>query len=147
MSKKKPLKLGKNNYNYKSQGKGILTEYNSSLGGDVKWEAEQGMVTSDPLKDNGEGKAVIVRSFEFRFPPGMKGLPTKEQILTPEYIKHLEVRLWADEIEMIAAPRVTINSTGFFVFATCQVKKGSILPYNAKPKQLQEITNGTKGNS
>lgn len=143
MKKNKSPKLGKSNYNYQSQGKGILTEYNSSFGKDVKWEAEQGLVTSDPLRDEGEGKAIIVRSFEFRFPPGMKGLPTKEQILTNEYIKYLEVRLWADEIEMIAEPRVTINNTGFFVFATCQVKKGSILPYHAKTKRLQDITNAT----
>lgn len=80
------------------------------------------------IEDPGSGRPIILRKFEFKYPPGSKVVPTKKQLLTKEYIKHLEDRLWADNLELIQTPKVAFHTTGFTIFATCQAKKGNIIP-------------------
>lgn len=93
------------------------------------------------IEDPATGKPVFVRRLKFKFPPGNKGVPTKEQILTPEYVKHIENMLWADALEMILSPKVVYEKGGFSVFLTCQAKKGNIIPWEHadKLKPLQDI--------
>lgn len=80
------------------------------------------------IKDGGYGRPIIVRRFQFKFPLTQKGIPTKEQLITPEYKKYLENALWADNLEMIQEPRLVYEKGGFSVFATCQAKKGNKIP-------------------
>lgn len=104
---------------------------------DVKWEGHELQVQSDPILDGGTGKPVIMRTYEFRFPPGLKGRPTKEQILTPAYKKYLDLVLWTDGLEMVQEPKVVIKKRGFYIFATCQAKRGEYIPSQLIPLPLQ----------
>lgn len=108
---------------------------------DIAWDATQAQTDGVRIEDGGTGRPIILRQFEFQFPPGFKGKPTKEEILTESYIKYLENFLWADALEMIMEPKVVFSEKGFKVFATCQVKKGNLIPGYAQDmlKPLQDI--------
>lgn len=108
---------------------------------DIPWEATQAQTDGTRIEDGGTGRPIILRQFEFQYPPGFSGTLTKENILTREYITYLENFLWADALEMIQEPRVVFEEKGFRVFATCQAKKGNLLPYHVKDglKPLQDI--------
>lgn len=80
------------------------------------------------IEDPAMGRPIILRKFEFKYPPTGKVVPTKKQILTKDYIKHLEDRLWADNMELIQHPKVAFHKTGFTIFATCQAKRGNRIP-------------------
>lgn len=81
------------------------------------------------IEDPAQGRPIILRKFEFKYNPALKGKPTKKQILTKDYIKFLENTLWADNLEMIQDPKVAFHKTGFTIFATCQAKRGNIIPW------------------
>lgn len=104
----------------------------------IKWYGKEAETEQTPMHDTGKGEPVVLRFFEFNFPPDIKELPTKEQILTPEYIKNLKVQLWADELRMVLEPRVSIDKKGFKVCVACQAKTGS--SFLDKPRLLQEWT-------
>lgn len=103
---------------------------------DITWEATQAQTDGEQIADWGSGKPTILRRFEFKFPPGFKGKPKKKDILTEGYIKHLENRLWADELEMVVEPKVAFTEGGFSVFATCQAKRGSLIPRYAQDQLI-----------
>ena len=109
---------------------------------DVKWNVQQGEVHSDiDIKlDTGEGRPIILRQFDYKFPPGLQMKPTADDILTEGYLNFLEAQLYfVDELDLVEKPRVMIGTDGFKIFATCQAKKGSIIPYHNKPQTLTEI--------
>lgn len=113
-----------------------------------KWFGSTMETEQQPILDPGTGKPVILRRFDFMYPPGGKK-PTKKQLLTPEYLKHLDNTLWLDELERIMLPRVTFKKKGFSIFVPCHPKKGSAIPRYAqdqlsKPlhERLQEKDNG-----
>lgn len=111
----------------------------------VDWEGHQMATEGERIEDPGMGRPIIVRSFEFNYPPDIKVKPTKEQILTKDYIRHLEILLWTDEMELIQEPKVAFNKKGFHVFATCQAKKGSMIPrsHSDSLRPLQEKLNSS----
>lgn len=109
------------------------------------YDVTQAQTDGVRIEDPGTGKPIIMRSFEYRYPPnGLK--PTKEQLLTPAYIQHLENGLWADGLEMILPPKVVFYKKGFRIFATCQEKKGMFIPREVQdqliPLQTKIQTNG-----
>lgn len=109
------------------------------------YDVTQAQTDSFRLEDPATGQPVIMRHFEYRYPPsGPK--PTKEQLLTTDYIRHLENGLWADALEMIMPPKVVFYEKGFRIFATCQAKKGNLIPWDKKdqllPLQTKIQTNG-----
>lgn len=104
----------------------------------IKWYGREDQTTETTMHDTGKGEAVILRLFEFKFPPTLENLPTKDQILTPEYLKHLQTQLWADDLRLIMKPRVVINTEGCKIFAPCQARSGST--FLEEPKLLQEWT-------
>ena len=107
---------------------------------DILWNASQVRTPETRIEDSGTGRPIVMRHFDFKFNPALQGRPTKEEILTEEYRKHLNNLLWADELELIQEPRVVFSKEGFRIFAVCQAKKGSIIPYYAnKPLPLQEV--------
>jgi len=93
------------------------------------------------IEDPATGKPVILRQFKFQYAPWQKSKPKKSDILTKEYVSHLENMLWADNLEMIQFPKVTFTKKGFSVWATCQAKRGNRIPdyaIDALSKPLHE---------
>lgn len=116
----------------------------------VNWDVQQGEVHSDiPLSaDEGDGRPIILRTFEYQFPPGIQKIPTEDEILTEGYVKFLESQLYfADELDLVMAPKVRINEKGFRIFATCQARKGSIIPGVSTPQTLTQIAHDTSHTS
>lgn len=107
---------------------------------DVIWNGAQVETGEQRLDDPGTGKPIILRRFEFSYNPAIKYRPTKKDILTKDYLRFLDNRLWADELELIAEPRVVFGDTSFSVFVTCQAKKGSRIPDYAQD-QLKPLQN------
>ena len=103
---------------------------------DVKWYGKEDQTEEKSIHDKGKGEPVLIRLFEFRLSPLLETLPTKEQILTPEYIKHLQVQLWADGLRLIMEPRVVIDKESIKIFAPCQATMGN--NFLEEPKLLQE---------
>jgi hypothetical protein len=101
-----------------------------------KWYGKEDQTDEKLMHDKGSGEPVIIRLFEFKFPPTLEVLPTKEQILTPEYLKYLNVQLWSDSLRLVMEPRVVIDKTGCKIFAPCQARAGATLM--EEPKTLQE---------
>lgn len=84
------------------------------------------------IEDPATGRPVILRQFRYQYNPWQKTQPKKNDLLTKDFITHLENRLWADNMEMIQFPKVTFTKKGFSVWATCQPKKGNQIPDYAK---------------
>lgn len=101
-----------------------------------KWYGKEDQTDPSLMHDTGKGEPVVIRLFEFKFPPTLKELPTKEQILTVEYIKHLQTLLWADSLRLVMEPRVVIDKEGCKIFAPCQARAGA--SFIEEPKLLQE---------
>lgn len=104
---------------------------------DSQWYGQSSETEQTRLEDPGVGRPIILRKFDFAYKPGRQK-PKKSEILTPGYITFLENILWVDNLELIQDPKVAYNKTGFSVLATCQAKKGHIIPYD-KIEQLKPI--------
>ena len=102
----------------------------------IKWEGKEVGTPDSILQNDGSGQPIILRTYKFAFNPELKGRPTKEQILTPEYKQYLNKLLWADELRMVLEPKVAINEKEFVVYATCQPRTGATIL--EKPKLIQE---------
>lgn len=102
----------------------------------IKWYGKEDQTDEKLMHDKGKGEPVLIRLFEFRLSPAIEGLPTKEQILTPEYIKHLKATLWADGLRLVMEPRVIIDKESIKIFAPCQAAMGN--NFLEEPKLLQE---------
>lgn len=103
---------------------------------DIKWYGREDKTEEKLMHDKGSGEPVLIRLFEYKFPPTLEAIPTKEQILTTEYIKHLQTLLWADSLRLIMEPRVVIDKEGCKIFAPCQARAGAT--FMEEPKLLQE---------
>lgn len=103
---------------------------------DIKWYGKEDQTEGSLMHDTGKGEAIIIRHFEFKLNPALKELPTAEQLLTPEYIKDLNIQLWADGFRLIMKPRVSITKDTVRVFAPCQPVSGATIL--EEPKLLQE---------
>lgn len=107
---------------------------------DLKWTGQEFETKSDPMMDDGSGKPIILRTFEFNLPPDLPKhlIPSKKQLLDFHRSK-IVAFLWKDELELIQDIKIiqSKNKRGFRIFATCQAKKGSIIPHYAEPQLLQ----------
>ena len=103
---------------------------------DIKWYGKEDRTEEKSIHDTGKGEAVVIRLFEFKFPPTLEVLPTKEQLLTPDYMKYLNVQLWGDALRMVLEPRVEITKQGCKIFVPCVARTGQ--SYMEEPKLLQE---------
>lgn len=121
--------------------KGRLTEYESRdlPSSKTDWDVQEIETKSDPLIDSGTGKPIILRQFKFTLNPAIKVLPTKEQILTKQYLKDLNNILWAQDLELVMMPRVVISQKEILVIAPCQPRKGAIISGNPTPQLLQNV--------
>lgn len=101
-----------------------------------KWYGKEDRTDDSSIHDTGKGEPIVIRMFEFKFPPTLEVLPTKEQLLTPDYIKHIKTQLWGDGMRMVLEPRVQISKEGCKIFAPCQATTGN--SFIEEPKLLQE---------
>ena len=106
----------------------------------IKWYGKESQTDEKPMHDKGKGEPVLIRLFEFKFPPTLEHLPTKEEILTPEYLKQVRINLWADGLRLISDDliRIDINKEGCKIFAPCQATTGN--SFLEEPKTIQEWT-------
>lgn len=101
-----------------------------------KWYGKTDQTDEKLMHDKGKGEPVVIRLFEFKFSPDLKATPTKEQILTPEYINHLKALLWGDSLRMVLEPRAEITKEGCRIFVPCVARTGAT--FTEEPKLLQE---------
>ncbi len=120
-----------------------IDEYSEVTGETARWEVQEVETKADkPLADDGTGTPIILRCFEFKWAPDLKGVPSESQILTEEYKRKLRDRLWIDELEFIQDLKVVFEKGGCKIFATCQAKKGSLIFRDgqlARPDLIQNI--------
>lgn len=117
----------------------VFEEKAEDLGiGEHKWYGREDKTEEKLMHDQGKGEPVVIRLFEFKFPPTLEKLPSKEEILTPEYIKHLHTLLWGDALRMVMEPRVFIDKEGCKIFVPCQATTGN--NFIETPKTIQEWT-------
>lgn len=103
---------------------------------DIKWYAKEDTTAENDIHDNGKGEPVLIRLIEFKFPPTLEKLPTKEELLTNEYIKQIDVQLWGDSLRRVMEPRVHIDKEGCKIFVPCVARTGQ--SFLEEPKLLQE---------
>lgn len=101
-----------------------------------KWYGKEDRTDEKSIHDRGVGEPVVIRLFEFTFPLTLEILPTKEQLLTPEYIRHIQTQLWVDGLRLVMEPRVVIDKEGCKIFAPCVAATGQ--SFLQEPKLLQE---------
>lgn len=115
----------------------LTKEWDKEMGiGAHKWYGKNDQTDENLMHDTGKGEAIVIRHFEFSLDPTLKVPPTKEQILTPEYVKHLSTLLWADSLRLVMEPRVEITKDKILIFAPCQARTGA--SFTEEPKLLQE---------
>lgn len=117
-----------------------LTEENAidSPVENIKWYGREDQTAEALMHDTGKGEPVVIRMIEFKFPPTIETLPTKDDILTPQYMKHLQTELWSDDLRLVMEPRVVIEKEGCKIFAPCKARTG--VSFLEEPKLLQEWT-------
>lgn len=119
---------------------------NGSLGERFKagnWEGQDIEVRSDPLVNDGTGKPILLRMFEFEANPvALKRMKPTKQELFNSHVMQIRTMLWADGLNVldVIPPRVVISKKieSYRIFVACQPKDGVAL--NEKPRTLQELT-------
>lgn len=107
------------------------------------WEGQDIEVKSDPLIDNENSGALILRSFYYKANPvTMKEQkPTKQKIFN-SHLKQIEAMLWGDGLTPFTPiePRIIVSKKRdeYKIFIACVPKKGVML--NETPLTLQQIT-------
>ena len=118
----------------------LVKEKDEEVGIDAHtWYGKEDRTDEKLMHDRGVGETITIRLFEFRLSPTLENLPTKEQILTPEYLKHLKTQLWADGLRLVMEPRVIIDKESCKIFAPCQASIGN--NFIEAPKTIQEWIN------
>lgn len=103
---------------------------------DIKWYGKEDRTEESSIHDSGKGTPIVLRFQEYKFPPTLEVLPTKDQILTAQYVKDMHTWLWGDGLRMVIEPRVSITKEGCRVCFTCQATTGN--SFLEDPKMLQE---------
>lgn len=103
---------------------------------DIKWYGKEDQTEDQSIHDTGSGDAVVIRLFEFSFRPGLIELPTKDQLLTPDYLKQIDINLWSDGLRRVLEPRTNITKEGCKIFVPCVAATGQ--SHLDAPKLLQE---------
>jgi hypothetical protein len=117
--------------------RGTMASFNEELDGE-KWEGEQSETEQVSLMNNGTGKPIIMRVFQFELPPlPPEQFPTPEQLLSVHKTKIMGF-LWRDELVPIHEMKCVIDKDKkkFRIFSACQAKAGSAIL--EKPELLQQ---------
>ena len=110
----------------------------------VVWEADEQETETHPLVNEGNGKPIILRTFEFELPPGVE-MPSNQHIIEAHKSK-ITAFLWKDELVLIQDLKVvrSKDQKHFRIFATCQPRAGSSII--EKPQLIQDLMRGAKSN-
>lgn len=109
--------------------------------GDTRYEYGANLESDKAtISDKGEGKIILVRSFQFAFNPLMDGKAVDKQDLFNVHAKQISTLLWADGLIPLQgeSPRVEIDAKKrmYYIFITCEAKKGTV--FADKPRNLAE---------
>jgi hypothetical protein len=111
-----------------------------------KWEGREVETDSVALVNEGNGRPIILRNFEFKVPPTMEKWPSIEE-LRGIHQPAVEGFLWKDDLVLVEDLRIILDKDkkSFNIFATCQPRKGAEL--RELPKTLQDVLkkNDTRG--
>lgn len=102
----------------------------------IKWYGKEDQTEEQSIHDKGEGEPVVIRLFEFKFRPDLPKTPTKDELLTPSYVKSIDAELWGDGLRRVLDPRIEISKEGCRVFVPCVAATGQ--SHLEAPKLLQE---------
>ena len=101
-----------------------------------KWFGKEDQTDENLMHDKGTGETIVMRFFPFKMKPGLEQLPTREQLLTPDYVKHLKTLLWADGLRAVTEPTVKIEKDSVTIGVACKATNGQVITEEAK--YLQE---------
>lgn len=101
-----------------------------------KWYGREDQTEDTLLHDDLKGETIIVRLFEFKFRPDLEHTPTRDELITPEYLKHIDSTLWGDALRRVDEPRTHITKEGCKIFVPCVARSGQTILEN--PKTIQE---------
>jgi hypothetical protein len=104
--------------------------------GEHKWYGKDDRTEDESIHDKGKGEPVVVRLFEYNFPPTLEKLPTDEELLTPDYLREIDTQLWSDGLRRVQEPRTHVTKEGCKVFVPCVATTGN--SHLEAPKLLQE---------
>lgn len=109
------------------------------------WDAFKIATDGVPMVDSGTGKALVLRTFEFKFNPlklkeyAKKGVyPTKQGLFNAHW-PQIRTIIWGDGFvaNTDVAPRVIIGKTQYRIFLLCEPKFRVII--GETPKTLQQV--------
>ena len=88
------------------------------------------------VADEGKGKPIVLRKFDFALPPGSE--PTEAELVRVHKSK-IQAFLWRDDLVLVQEPKVTFNkdNKGFTIWAACQARAGAVVLDS--PELLQRI--------
>lgn len=107
----------------------------------LNWEGQEVQTNTVPLVNDGSGKSIILRVFDFTLPPlKPEEIPTSEELIRIHKTA-LTGFLWRDELVPVQDFKLVMNKDmlHFKIFATCQAKAGSVIL--DRPELLQDIMN------
>lgn len=104
------------------------------------WEIGAIETPQSELKDEGIGKATIIRQFVVMIHPDLMKIESDVELL--EYFKkETTVELWKQGLELISELRLVRNQHNkqqATIFAVCQVKQGEMLHPMFNPQTIQD---------
>lgn len=146
--KNKKVKEKNNDLNDFVDAKNTLTEENTvdSPTGKVEWDVQQGEVHSNTTfeDDQGHGKKIIVRSFDFKANPEAfrHHTPSKQELFNA-HANQIETILWKDGLQVMGdvAPRLMLSKKrdGYRIVVGAEPAKGFLL--HDRPQTLTQIAN------
>lgn len=117
--------------------------------GDVEWKATRGEAESTTTfeDDKGEGKAVLVRSFDFKANPAafLHATPSKQELFNA-HANQIETILWKDGLQVMPEiePRLILSKKrdGYRIVVGAEPAKGHLL--HQRPQMLTQIANAQR---
>ncbi len=90
------------------------------------WEGREVAVKGEPLFDDGTGKKLYIRNFQFGKNPGYKGRQLSNQEIFNWHWKELERFLWGDGLRphKEQPPKVTHTQKGYVITIVCEPRFG-----------------------
>ena len=134
------------NQETKETHQGDVLEGERVLGKEGVWESAQAEVRADTklTEDKGQGRPIILRSFEFGAKPGAfkDHIPSKQELFNAHF-KQIEIILWQDGLTAVREiePKLQINKkkTHYRIWVAATPQRGAVLV--ERPKTLSQIAN------
>lgn len=136
------------------RGEGAVTVHNSDLDGkqsSVHYDVKEGEVHSDTHleDDEGTGKTIVVRSFDFKANPQAfrEHTPSKQELFSA-HSKQIENILWADGLQVMPDVKVQLmlskKRDGYRIVVGAEPRQGHIINYRDQEK-VQTLSQAAHG--